>query len=117
MELMRSVPGRPARAAAHRGAALAGLLLAGLAAGEAAGQPGGLFRPAAAAAAPPARGASDALTLRSRLVSIDFGQLAPPGARGAAAVSAPSGVLRLNLFADASFTGLVERVEETFSGG
>ncbi len=110
MELMQSVLRRPA---------LAGLLLAVLAAGEAAGQPGGLFRPAAAAAAPLAPGASDALTLRSRLVSIDFGQLAPPAGAAAAgaAAAAPSGVLRLNLFADASFTGLVQRVEPTFSGG
>ena len=92
-------------------AALAGLVV--LAAGGAAGQPGGLYLPAAASAAPTSRDASDALTLRSWLVSIDFGRLAPPAGAsfaGAAAVAAPSGV-RLNLFADAPFTGLVERVE------
>ena len=119
---MRLVGGFPV----HRGGRLRGTLdvLAGLvvvlAAGRAAGQPGGLFLPAAASAAPTSRGASDALTLRSRLASIDFGQLAPPAGAsfaGAAAAAAPSGVLRLNLFADASFTGLVERVEPTFSGG
>ena len=93
----------------------------------AAGQPGGLFT--AVGPAPPAsavRGVSpapaDALTLRRRLVTIDLGQLAPPGdaARpgGAAGTpSAPPGVLTLNLFADAVFTGLIDQAAPTFSGG
>lgn len=104
-------------------AALAGALLAALAAGEAAGQPGGLFRaaaPAALTAVPGSPTPPDSLTLRRRLVSIDFGQLAPTaGAVDALApgAAAPTGVLRLNLFDDASFTGLVESVAPTFSGG
>ncbi len=108
-----------------RRAALAGVLLVGLAAGEAVGQPRDLFRavaPAAASVAPGSADVSDSITLRRRLVSIDFGQLAPPpvdaaDAHAVAADAAPSGVLRLNLFDDASFTGLVERVVPTFSGG
>ena len=104
---------------------LAGALLAALAAGEAAGQPGGLFLPAEPAgltAAPDFRVPPDSLTLRRRLVSIDFGQLAPAADADAAeavavGAAAPSGVLRLNLFEDASFTDLVETAAPTFSGG
>ncbi|MDE0102982.1 MAG: hypothetical protein OXN89_11430 [Bryobacterales bacterium] len=57
--------------------------------------------------------------MRRRLVSIDFRQLTPPVDVSGAAVGEPSrsGVLGLNLFEDASFTGLVERVAPTFSGG
>ena len=100
--------------------ALAGALLA--AAGEAAGQPAGLFRavaPAGLAAVPGAETASDSITLRRRLVAIDFGQLTPPVDAAAAVppAAAPSGVLSLNLFDDASYTGLVESVAPTFSGG
>ncbi len=107
----------------RRPAVLAGVLLTALAAGEAAGQPGGLFRavaPAGVAVAPGSQAPSDSITLRRRLVSIDFEQLTPPvdaAAAGVAAAAAPSGVLRLNLFDDASFTGLVESVAPTFSGG
>ena len=105
----------------HRYAALAGVLLAALAAGEATGQPGGLFlvvEPAAVFAGPGLQTSPDALTLRRRLVSIDFGQLTPAVDAATAGVAAgPSGVLRLNLFDDASFTGLVERTAPTFSGG
>jgi hypothetical protein len=123
--LSRAVP-RGSRAAAagggRRSAVLAGVLLATLAAGEAAGQPGGLFRAVAPAAAvvPVSPTPPDSLTLRRRLVSIDFGQLSPPvdaSDAAADAAAAPSGVLRLNLFDDASFTGLVESVAPTFSGG
>ena len=122
------IPGRRrgsgAAGGGRRPTALAAALLAALAAGEAAGQSGGLFRevsPAGAVAGPDLSALSDSITLRRRLVAIDFGQLAPP-ADGAAAVSgvaaaAPSGVLSLNLFDDASFTGLVESVAPTFSGG
>ena len=105
----------------HRYAALAGVLLAALAAGEAAGQPGGLFlvvEPAAGFAGPGLQTSPDALTLRRRLVSIDFGQLTPAVDAATAGVAAgPSGVLRLNLFDDASFAALVERTAPTFSGG
>ena len=101
---------------------IAAALLVGLAAGGAAGQPAGLFRevaPAVAGIAPDASTAPDSITLRRRLVAIDFGQLSPPvdAADVAAAAAAPSGVLTLNLFDDASFTGLVESVAPTFSGG
>ena len=104
--------------------ALAAALLTALAVSGAAGQPGGLFRevaPAAAVAGPDLSAVSDSITLRRRLVAIDFGQLTPPADTAAAvpggALAAPSGVLTLNLFDDASFTGLVESVAPTFSGG
>ena len=103
---------------------LAGALLALLAAGEAAGQPAGLFRavaPAGVAAVPGLETVSDSITLRRRLVGIDFAQLSPPADAASAdapgGAAAPSGVLTLNLFDDASFTGLVESVAPTFSGG
>ena len=103
--------------------ALALALLVALAAGEAAGQSGGLFRevpPAAAGAAAGFSTVSDSIALRRRLVAIDFGQLTPPtdpAAFPGGAEAAPSGVLTLNLFDDASFTGLVQSVAPTFSGG
>ncbi len=98
------------------------LLLAALAAGQAAGQTAGLFRSVEAAtvvAAPGSETPPDSLTLRRRLVAIDFGQLSPPvdAAAGVGGAAGPSGVLRLNLFDDATFTGLVERTAPTFSGG
>ena len=115
-------PMRPVRRL--RRAVLAGVLLAALAAGDAAGQTEGLFlavEPAAGIGARGATAASDSLTIRQRLVSIDFGQLAAPVDTAAAArpvdAAGPSGMLRLNLFDDASFTALVERSAPTFSGG
>ena len=123
------VDGALRRVSGHAGArrgstALATALLAALAAGEAAGQPGGLFRgvaPTAAAVAPGLPTAPDPITLRRRLVAIDFGQLAPAADTAATSpagvAAAPSGVLTLNLFDDASFTGLVRSVAPTFSGG
>ena len=108
----------------YRSWVLAGTLLAGLAAGDAAGQPGGLFRAVAPAGVAVVQGretVSDSITLRRRLVGIDFAQLTPPAdaanADAAGGGAAPSGVLTLNLFDDASFTGLVESVAPTFSGG
>ena len=104
--------------------ALAAALLTALTAGGAAGQPGGLFRevaPAGVAVGPDLSAVSDSITLRRRLVAIDFGQLTPPADAAApspgGAPAAPSGVLTLNLFDDASFTGLVQSVAPTFSGG
>ena len=113
------------RAARCRLAPAIGVLLAAsLLPGEAAGQSAGLFAPVEPAVPVAAvRGlqtADDLLAIRRRLVSIDFGQLAPPAeaaAPGAPGAAAPSGVLRLNLFEDASFTGLVQTVAPTFSGG
>ena len=100
-------------------AALTGMLAALSAAGEAAGQTGRLFRavePPAAAGAQVSSTPPDSLTLRRRVVEIDFEQLAR--AREANAVGvAPADVLVLNLFDDASFTALVERTAPTFSGG
>ena len=126
---MKSVPrlsskvpegGRVApRGVCRRWAALVGFPVALLAAGEAAGQNEGLFRAVEPTAAVGARASStplDSLTLRRRLVSINFGQLALP-LKTAAVPAAPAGVLRLNLFNDASFTVLVEGTAPTFSGG
>ena len=87
-----------------------------------------------AAAVPGASGnrrpqAPDSVALRSRLVTIDFAQLASSdvavAARaGGTSAEAPRSVrpaygelLRLNLFDDTAFTGVVERIEPTFSGG
>ena len=127
MGSLGQVPRRPVLARQRgRGALLAGVLMTALAIGEAEGQPGGLFReaaPAAVVASPDlsAVAVSDSITLRRRLVTIDFGQLTPsqdaaatvPGGTAAA----PTGLLTLNLFDDASFTGLVQSVAPTFSGG
>ena len=60
--------------------------------------------------------------MRRRLVAIDLAQLAPradssaPGDAAGTAVAA-RGALTLNLFDNAVFTGLIERVAPTFSGG
>ena len=92
--------------------------------GEAAGHPGGLFTAVSpsALAVDASPIAPDTLTLRRRLVTIDLGQLAPAAdaaTLGGAADTgiAPRGVLTLNLFEDAVFTGLVERTAPTISGG
>ena len=124
------LPSGQAESASGRSWRLApvGLLLATLVAGEAASQPANLFRsvepaavPSVSASAPVSGIAPDlnSVTVRQRLVSIDFGQLTPPVDVAGAAIGEPlaSGVLRLNLFDDVSFTGLVERVAPTFSGG
>ena len=128
MDRREHVPGcRRGRGVALGGRCSTGLavaLLIALVAGEAAGQPAGLFRevaPAGAVAGPALSAVSDSITLRRRVVAIDFGQLTPPADAAAAAPggagAAPSGVLTLNLFDDASFTGLVQSVAPTFSGG
>ena len=89
------------------------------------GQGPGLFGPVWTAAAradtvtpraaTPALG-SDAITLRRRVATIDFGMLTR--ARLSAGVGAgSSAALTLNLFDDVVLTGIVERTEETFSGG
>ena len=96
-------------------------------------QPPDLFTPVDA---PPPSGPLDAITLRSRVVTIDLGQLdhaqavvaEPPGqTTHTRAMSArtdkqraaptPGTTLTLNLFADTVVTGLVEWTEPTFSGG
>ena len=119
--LRRRVAARVWRVAAFWGSTT---FAAALVAGEAAGQPGGLFRevaPAGAVTGPDLSVVSDSITLRRRLVAIDFGQLTLPADTAAtipgSAAAAPAGVLTLNLFDDASFTGLVRSVAPTFSGG
>ena len=99
-----------------RGTVLAVALLTALATGEAAGQPAGLFReaaPVAAATGPDLPAVSDSITLRRRLAAIDFGELAPSAGHAATvpggAAVAPSGVLTLNLFDDASWSGWPSR--------
>ena len=84
--------------------------------------------------ATPPSGPLDAITLRSRVVLIDLGQLdraqaavaAPPtpqptdtpsGADKRRAAPAPGTTLTLNLFDDTVVTGIVEWTEPTFSGG
>ncbi len=120
----RGQAGRASRRRSRRLSALAVLLLWGWPAEEAAGQPGGLFTAASPSAADidVVRTAPDPLTLRRRLVTIDLGQLSPAPDTAARAATAgieiaPRGVLTLNLFEDAVFTGLVERTAPTFSGG
>ena len=103
---------------------MAVLLLWGWFAGQPAGQSAGLFTAVSStdAAIGVAPTAPDNPTLRRRLVTIDLSQLVPQtdaATRGADAgiQVAPRGVLTLNLFEDAVFTGVVERTERTFSGG
>ena len=114
-------------------AMLAACLLAASLAGAEAGQQGDLF---AAADSRPVDSANrspqtppDPLTMRQRLVTINLAQLRPsasersPRAASAPATAFPSGQLepggelRLNLFEDTVFTGIVERIAPTFSGG
>ncbi len=113
-------------------AATVAVLLA-LAAPAVDAQPGALFMPVDE---PPPAGPLDDITLRSRVVTIDLGQLdhaqaavaAPPGpaphtrtlsARTDTqrAVPAPGTTLTLNLFDDTVVMGIVEWTEPTFSGG
>ena len=104
-----------------------------------------LFAPAVTAQAadlftpvdePPPSGPLDALTLRSRVVTIDLGQLdhaqatvaepavpttptrdTSPRTDKRSTAPAPGTTLTLNLFDDTVVTGLVEYTEPTFSGG
>ena len=133
MDHAEQVSKSPVGGAVRRRAALAAVLWAALLAVEAAGQPAGLFTPVGtmpdSAALRVSPTPPDPLTLRRRLVTIDFAQLASSDvavAARAAGVSAeaPRSVgpaygelLRLNLFDDTVFTGVVERIEPTFSGG
>ncbi len=78
------------------------------------GQPAGLFfdplfaatAPSAAAAIAPGVPQPDSMSLRRRLVAVDFRQLGET-----------VNELALNLFDDADFIGLVEQTAPTFSGG
>ena len=86
--------------------------------------------------ATPPSGPLDAITLRSRVVTIDLGQLdraqaavadpsvpttqtrdTSPRADKAGAVPTPGTTLTFNLFDDTVVTGLVEWTDPTFSGG
>ncbi len=122
MDYTEHVSKSPGGGAVRRRAALAVVLWAALLAVEAAGQPGGLFLEAARV--PEAIGhlspvAADSLALRSRRVRIDFAQLASPDVSDAPLAVRPAygELLRLNLFDDTLFMGVVERIEPTFSGG
>ena len=122
MDHTEQVSKSPGGGAVRRRAALAAVLWAALLAVEAAGQPGGLFLEAAPV--PDAIGrlspeATDSLALRSRPVRIDFAQLASPDVSDAPLAVRPAygELLRLNLFDDTLFMGVVERIEPTFSGG
>ena len=82
-----------------------------------AGQDAGIFAPAepAAPASASANVASDGVTLRHRLVTVDIDRLAQ--AQAAVAGGGETSVnLRLNLFDDAVLTGIVERTTPTSSG-
>ena len=114
-------------AAGRRRATLATVLLVATLAGDVAAQSIGLFTPVVPSLAGAATRVSPTppvpLTLRRRLVTIDLGQLTPSTTAPSSAAALPSappaplGVLRLNLFDDAVFTGIVERTAQTFSGG
>jgi hypothetical protein len=58
---------------------------------------------------------SPAYVVRSRLVNVNFGVLFAQNGQALDASAHPE--VTLNLFPDAIFTGVVERVEENFSGG
>ena len=101
--------------------------------GAEAGEQAGLFAAAEPAPAAPAarfpQTPPDSLAMPQRLVRIDLGQLTPsasalPSPAGGAPAAAfpsgqhaPGGELKLNLFDDTVFTGIVERTAPTFSGG
>ena len=81
------------------------------------GQDDSIFSPADAAARAneSVNAVPDGITLRRRLVTVDIDRLAQ--ARDAVGQGvAPSAALRLNLFADTVFTGIVERTSPTLSG-
>ena len=91
-------------------------LIASILPAGAQGQEAGLFSPAepqairSVAATPP-----DRLTVRRRLVAIDFGMLATSHA-AASRGAMPLATLTLNLFENVEFKGIVERTEPTSSG-
>ena len=94
-------------------AAATGAVLLALTAPPVEAQPDDLFTPVNET--PPSGPLAD-ITLRSRVVTVDLGQLD----RAQAAVAdppAPGTTLTLNLFDDTVVTGLVERTAPTFSGG
>ena len=108
-----------------------GVLLAVLGAPPVEGQAADLFTPVNDP--PPPALASAALTVRSRMVTLDLAQVQaavaePPGQAGQTkdagsstkssdSVPAPGTTLTFNLFDDVVVTGLVERTAPTFSGG
>ena len=113
---------------------LLGVLFAVLLLPTAQGHAADLFTPVAEP--PPSSIVADALTGRSRLVTMDLGQVArawaavaepadpPAQTRGtsarpdtARAVLAPGPLLTLNLFDDVVATGIVEHTAPTLSGG
>ena len=118
----------------RRLAALTSVLFAVLLLPAAQGQAADLFT--SVDEPPPSSIASDDLTLRSRLVTMDLAQVqaaqataaAPPGQPTqtrapsgrpdkSSSVPAPGTTLTFNLFDDVVVTGMVERTAPTFSGG
>ena len=95
------------------------VLLAVLLTATVEGQDGGLFSAVDSAVTRSRTRASvstDAITLRRRVVTIDFGMLTHAHESTARQASPPA-TLTLNLFDDVVFTGIVERTSPTFSGG
>ncbi len=108
-----------------------GLLLAVLGAPPVEGQAADLFTPVNEP--PPPAIASDDLTVRSRMVTLDLAQVqaavaGPPGQTAhtkgpstrtdkSSSAPAPGTTLTFNLFDDVVVTGMVERTAPTFSGG
>ena len=133
----RAIPPRPARSATAVLWAVAVVGLTWLVPPAAHAQPRGLFSAVPDdAAQPPSPASLDATTVRRRVVTIDLGRLrraqvsaaeSPrPEARSKslapllprrAAAPVSDATLRLNLFEDVVFTGIVERTAPTFSGG
>ena len=102
------------------------VLLASLLTATDEGQDSGLFSavdPAAVRTRTRASVSSDDITLRRRLVTIDFNMIVSARntlertrASGARRAGMPA-ALTLNLFDDVVFTGIIERTASTFSGG
>ena len=91
-------------------------LAASMLAAPALGQGAGLFSPLKPEAIRLVAATSpDQLTVRRRLVSIDFGMLASSRA-AITTEAAPPATLGLNLFDDVELTAIVERTEPTSSG-
>ena len=119
-------PARNCRESPRFRLALAALfVLALLPATAATGQSVGVFAPADSASAQVAVSSTasvdDGMTMRRRVVTVDFGMLDRAQASAArrtepGAAEAPV-TLALNLFDDTVFTALVERTAPTFSGG
>ena len=88
------------------------LMIGNLPVAQAQGGGSELFSDASAADMAPG---SAAHVLRSRLVNVNFGLLFDPNGKALDASVNPE--ITLNLFPDASYTGVINRVEPNYSGG